>query len=83
MDMPQTLFESMINHEYICVIDSGTTHDILKNEKYCSYLLRRKGNVTTISYSLNLIEGFKRTIILLPTGTKLIIADVFFSSKSP
>ena len=73
----------MINHEYICVIDSGTTHAIFKDEKYYSYLLRRKTNVTTISGNSNLIEGSGRAIIFLPKGTKLVIEDALFSSKSP
>ena len=74
---------SMINHEDICVIDSGTTHAIFKDEKYFSYLLRRKANVTTISGNSNLIEGSGRATIFLPKGTKLVIKDVLFSSKSP
>ena len=73
----------MINHEDICVIDGGTTHAIFKDEKYFSYLLRRKANVTTISGNSNLIEGSERDTIFLPKGTKLVIEDVLFSSKSP
>ena len=73
----------MINHEDICVIDSGTTHAIFKDEKYFSYLLRRKANVTTISGNSNLIEGSGRATIFLPKGTKLVIEDALFSSKSP
>ena len=63
----------MINHEDICVIDSGTTHTIFKDEKYFSYVLKRKGNVTTISGNSNLIEGSERAIIFMPKGTKLVI----------
>ena len=73
----------MINHEDICVIDSGTTHAIFKDEKYFSYLLRRKANVTTISGNSNLIEGSGRATIFLPKGTKLVIEDALLSSKSP
>ena len=72
----------MINHEDICVIDSGTTHAIFKDEKYF-YLLRRKTNVTTISGNSNLIEGSGRATIFLPKGTKHVIEDALFSSKSP
>ena len=73
----------MINHEDICVIDSGTTHAIFKDEKYFSYLLRRKWNITTIYGKPNLIEGSRRVIIFSPKGTKLVIEDALFSSKSP
>ena len=74
---------SIINHEDICVIDSGTTYAIFKDEKYFSYLLRRKANVTTISGNSNLIEGSGRATIFLPKGTKLVIEDALFSFKSP
>ena len=74
---------SMITHEDICEIDSGTTHAIFKDEKYFSYLLRRKENVTTILGNSNLIEGSGRATIFLPKGTKFVIEDVLFSSKSP
>jgi len=83
MDMPQISFGSIINHADICVVDSVTTHDIFKDEKYFSYLLRRKANVTTISSNLKLIEGSERATIFLPKGTKLVKEDALFSSKSP
>ena len=73
---------SKINHEDISVSDSGTTHAIFKDEKYFSYLLRIKANVT-ISGNSNLIEGSGRATIFLPKGTKLVIEDALFSSKSP
>ena len=62
---------------------SGTTHAIFKGEKYFSYLLRRKENVTTISDNSNLIESSGRDTIFLPKGTKIITKDAFFSPKSP
>ena len=73
----------MINHIDICAIDSGTTQTIFKDEKYFSYLLRRKTNVTTIFGTSNLIESFGRTTIFLRKGTKLIIEDALLFSKSP
>jgi hypothetical protein len=38
-------------------------------------------NIYIISGIGNLIEGFGRTCILLPEGTKLIINDALYSSK--
>lgn len=81
--MPQILFESIINREDICGIDSGTTHAIFKDEKYFSTLLRRKANVTTISGNAKIIELFGRATIFLPNGIKIVVEDVLFSSKSP
>ena len=71
----------MINHEDICVIDSGTMHAIFKDEKYFSYLLRRKTNVTTIFGNSNLIEG--SGYYISAKGEKLVIEDASFYSKSP
>ena len=42
MDNPQIMFGSKTNYEDICVIDSGTTHAIFKDQKYFSYLLKKK-----------------------------------------
>ena len=81
MDTPQIL--SKVNHEDICLIDSGTTHAIFKDMKYFSHLLKRKASVTTISGNSKLIEGSGRATIFLPKGTKLVIEDALFSSKSP
>ena len=83
MDIPQILFGSIINREDICVIDSGMTHAIFKDEKYFSTLLRRKVNVTTISGNAKIIEGSGRATIFLPKGIKIVIEDALFSSKSP
>jgi GAG-pre-integrase domain len=69
-----------IRDEYL--VDSGTTNTILKSKKYLSQLSPAKTHVNTISGISNLIEGSWRAYILLPEGTKLIINDVLYSSKS-
>jgi len=63
------------------LIDSATTHIIFKNEKYFSHLSMGKINVTIIFGSTNLIEGFRRVIIILPKRDKLIIDNAIFSPK--
>ena len=73
---------NLSNYEDICLIDSATTHTIFKNEKYFSHLSMGNINVTTISGSANLIEGFGRAIIILPKGTKLIRNNAMFSPQS-
>jgi hypothetical protein len=65
-----------------CLVDSGITNTILKNKKYFSQLSHVKTHVNTIYDISNLIEGSERAYILLPEGTKLIINDVLYSSKS-
>jgi hypothetical protein len=45
-------------------------------------LILNKANVNTISSLSNLLEGFGRTNIILPKGTKFCIDDVLYSFKS-
>jgi hypothetical protein len=65
-----------------CLVHSGTTNIILKSKKYFSQLCPAETYVNTISGISNLIEGSGRAYILLPEGTKLIINDALYSSKS-
>ena len=70
------------NNEDICLADSATTHTILKDKKYFSYLVLQEANVSTISGSIKLIEGSGRATLLLHGGTKIYIDDALYSSKS-
>jgi hypothetical protein len=69
-----------IRDEYL--VDSGIINTILKNKKYCSQLSPVETHVNIIYGISNLIEGSGRTCILLQEGTKLIINDALYSSKS-
>ena len=73
---------SKMNREDFCLVNSATTHTILKDKKYFKILKLCKANINTISGSSNLIEGSGRAIIMLPKGTKLCIDDALYSSKS-
>ena len=59
-----------VYNEDICLVDSATTHTILKNKKYFCHLVMQDANVSTISGSANIIEGSGSASILLPGGTK-------------
>jgi hypothetical protein len=65
-----------------CLVDSETTNTILKSKKYFSQLSLAEIHVNIISGISNSIEGSGRAYILLPEGTKLIINDALYSSKS-
>ena len=54
----------------ICLVDSGTTHIILKCQKFFSTLELNKQNMSTIAGSAQTIEGSGRAHILLPNGTQ-------------
>jgi hypothetical protein len=69
-------------HGDMCLADSATTHTILKDQKYFSYLMRKEANVNTISGTTQIIEGSGRAIISLYGGTQLYIDNALYSSKS-
>ncbi|PIN13099.1 hypothetical protein CDL12_14284 [Handroanthus impetiginosus] len=74
--------ESTNGEEDVCLIDSGTTYTILKHMNYFSHLKLGETNINTISGSAKLIESSGRANIWLPEGTKLVIDNALFSSKS-
>ena len=70
------------NEDEQCLLDSATTHTILRSKRYFTQLRAMEGNVSTISGVTKLIEGSGRALVLLPNGIKLIINDALYSSKS-
>ena len=62
--------------------NSVTIHTILKDRKYFSQIKMDKAYVTKISSSTRLIESFGRAIVVLLEGTRFIINNALFSSKS-
>lgn len=70
------------NIKDICLVDSATTHTILKYEQYFSELKIKSAYVSTLTGSAKLIEGSGRANICLPCGTKLEIKMALFSPRS-
>ena len=66
----------------VCLIDSETTHTILKNLTYFSYLKRQTTSVSTICGNAKLFEGSGIAHIILPKGAKLVIEEALYSEKS-
>jgi hypothetical protein len=64
------------------VINSATTHTILKENEYFEYLTLTKANVTTISDPTDMIKGCGRANILLPNNKKLGIKEASYSPDS-
>ena len=60
--------------EDLCLVDSATTHTILKDKKYFVHVKLVVANVTT--------EGYGKASVMLPGGTKIVIDDALFSSRS-
>ena len=57
-------------------------HTIICDKKYFSNLLLVKFNVNTILGPIYLIQGFEKTTIILPSGTKIHINDALYYAKS-
>ena len=66
----------------VCLTNCVTTHTIIRDKRYFLSLTLTSGNVSTISGTSNLIEGFGRSNIMLPKGTRFHINDALYSRKS-
>ena len=82
MYLIETLSNSKMNDEDICLADSVTTYTMLKDNKYFAQLIMTTVSVNTISGFANLIEGFENIDIWLSNGTKLYIDDALYSTLS-
>ena len=60
------LFGLKMNEDDVCLVDNATTYTILWDKKYFLELTLIKANVSTISGTTNLVEGFGRKNITLP-----------------
>ena len=65
-----------------CLVDSGTTHTILKNHNFFSELVFNIRIVSTIAGSAQIIEGSEIAHVMLPNGTNIFIKDALFPSSS-
>ena len=75
------VFGLKMNEDDVCLVDCATTHTILRDKIYFLELILIKANVSTISGTINLVEGFGRANIMLPNGTRFHINDALYSSK--
>ena len=71
-----------MNEGNVCLADYATTHKIIRDKKYFLDLTLTNVNVSTISCTGNLIEGFGRANIFLPNGTMFHINDALYYEKS-
>ena len=71
-----------MNDGDVCLTDYAITHIILLDKRYFLDLTLTNANVSSISGTTNLIEGFGRTNIMLPNGTRFHINDALYYRKS-
>ncbi|KAG7556749.1 Reverse transcriptase RNA-dependent DNA polymerase [Arabidopsis suecica] len=72
----------MAEDKNILVVDSGSSHTILKDKRYFINLTLKNANISTIAGIASLIEGHGQAHILLPKGTHLEISDALYSPSS-
>ena len=62
--------------------DSGTTHTILKDEKYIYNLIPTKANVNIKLCAIDLIKGSGKASFILPNRIKIFIDNALFFLNS-
>ena len=72
----------MNDNKDIFVVDSGSSHTILRDKRYFTNLTLKNANISTIAGMASLIEGYGHANILLPKGTHLEIFDALYSPSS-
>ena len=82
MDSHHAVNKPNINGGDICLANSVTTHTILRHIQYFSNMRMMKAKVNIISGSTDFIEGSRRANVMLPNGTRFIIDNALFSTKS-
>ena len=76
------LFGLKMNEDDVCLADCETMHTILQDKRYLFELTLIKANVSTVYGTTNLVKGSRRGNIMLPNGTRFLINDALYSSKS-
>ena len=66
----------------ICILDSGTTHTILRKNIYFSDIKPKRITVNTISGPADVIEGTGKANFTLPNETKFSINNALYSLSS-
>ncbi|KAM1369698.1 hypothetical protein ACFX2F_040252 [Malus domestica] len=82
MDKNYGYSQNKSNGEDFCLVDSATTHSILRDRKYFSNLVLAKVKVTTISEQSDVINGSGKAQIMLPNGTILSIQNALYATRS-
>ena len=70
----------MTSGEVSCMIDSATTHTILREHIYFTNFVPKNAPLTTLSGSSNLIERYGKARIMLSSGTILTIDEALLFS---
>ena len=65
----------MNENKNVFMVDSGSSHTILRNKRYFINLTLKNANISTIAGIASLIEGHSQANIMLLKGTHLEKSD--------
>lgn len=65
-----------------CIIDSGTSHTILRNRNYFKGITPSHRHITTITGEQRIEEGHGPAVVILPKGTTIEIESAIFAPKA-
>jgi hypothetical protein len=66
----------------ICIIDSGTTHTILREKKYFQNINASRRPITAITGQNYIEKGHRPATIILPQGTAIHIQSAIYAPSS-
>lgn len=64
-----------------CLVDNAIMYSIIWEKKYFLELIKIEVKINTILHHVDLIEGFRRAIILLVSRTNLCIHNILYSNR--
>ena len=70
--------ETHMEKKDICLVDSATTHTILKNRNFFSNIVFDTHKVSTIAGPAHIIEGYGKANLMLPNGTQIYVQNTLY-----
>ena len=72
----------MTRGEIECLVDSGTTHTVLRNMQLFVKLIAYNSSMTTMIGSSHVIQGRGTAQFLLPNGTMFQVTDALYAPRA-
>lgn len=67
---------------YYCIVDSGTTHSILKHKEFFCHIIKSQRKLTTIMGQHQLEERYGPATVTLPHGTRIQVKSAIFAPQA-
>jgi len=77
----QSVNETILDYHDTCIIDSGTTHSILRDSRLFHKITPSRRSLNTIDGPSQLEEGHGPATIRMPQGTLIEIASAIYSPR--